>query len=215
MLEKRIIPVGPFAANCIVLWGEERKAWIIDPGADADIIESFLGSKNLIPCLAAYTHGHFDHVNASIALAKRWPSLAFHVGRGDEPMLGHPANCWPPDYVPMPRPANLVCDLQEGSVLEGGGINAHILHTPGHTPGGVCFHFEEDKLLLTGDTLFAGSCGRTDFPGGSMKQLQNSLARLKTLPPETEVVAGHGLPTTIGREIAQNPYLQGEGAFYE
>ena len=123
-------------------------------------------------------------------------------------MLGHPQNAWPPDYPLAPRPATLAADLTEGSTLTAGGLSAKIVSTPGHTPGSVCLHFEDAQLMLTGDTLFAGSCGRTDFPGGSMAQMKASLKRLAAFPPETEVIAGHGMPTTIAREVETNPYME-------
>ena len=97
----------------------------------------------------------------------------------------------------------------EGAILSAGGLSARVLATPGHTPGGICLHFESEHLLLTGDTLFAGSCGRTDFPGGSMTTLSKSLKRLTALPPETDVIPGHGCATTIARELASNPFLKG------
>ena len=102
----------------------------------------------------------------------------------------------------------LLVVLIEGAILSAGGLSARIIATPGHTPGGVCLHFEKDRLLLTGDTLFAGSCGRTDFPGGSMTTLSKSLKRLAALPPETDVIPGHGVATTIARELAANPFLK-------
>ncbi len=208
MLKKKILPLGAIAANCIVLWNEGDSAcWIVDPGQDADDLTSFLDDNGLVPALIALTHGHFDHIGAVPGLLARWPELPVHIGPGDVPMLGHPQNAWPPDYPLAPRPATLAADLSEGAVLAAGGISATVLSTPGHTPGSVCLHFVEANLLITGDTLFAGSCGRTDFPGGSMPQMHASLKRLATLPPETEVIAGHGMPTNIGREVETNPYM--------
>ena len=107
----------------------------------------------------------------------------------------------------MQKPATLVADLVDGATLTAGGLTAQVIATPGHTPGGACFLFAEQKLLLTGDTLFAGSCGRTDFPGGDMAAMRESLRRLASLPPETRVIPGHGEETTIGRERATNPYM--------
>ena len=208
MLKKKTLPLGAIAANCIVLWNDGDSAcWIVDPGQDADDLIAFLDANSLTPTLVALTHGHFDHIGAVPGLLARWPGLPVHIGPGDVPMLGHPQNAWPPDYPFAPRPATLVADLSEGFTLTAGGISATVLSTPGHTPGSVCLHFADANLLLTGDTLFAGSCGRTDFPGGSMTQMHTSLKRLATLPPETEVISGHGMPTSIGRETASNPYM--------
>ena len=208
MLKKKIMPLGAIAANCIVLWNEGgSECWIVDPGQDADDLMAFLDENGLVPSLVVLTHGHFDHIGAVPGLLARWPALPVHIGPGDVPMLGHPQNAWPPDYPLAPRPATLAADLSDGAVVTAAGLSATVLSTPGHTPGSVCLHFLDDHLLLTGDTLFAGSCGRTDFPGGSMPQMQASLKRLATLPPETEVIAGHGMPTSIGREVKTNPYM--------
>ena len=116
-------------------------------------------------------------------------------------------NAWGSEYAATERPKTLVEDLTEGATLSAGGITAKILATPGHTPGGVCLQFEAESLLLSGDTLFAGSCGRTDFPGGSMTTLAESLRRLAKLPPAMVVVPGHGASTTIGREVETNPFM--------
>lgn len=208
-MQKKILPLGAIAANCIVLWNEgSSDCWIVDPGQDADDLVAFLDGQGLTPSLVALTHGHFDHIDAVPGLLSRWPRLPVHVGPGDVPMLGHPQNAWPPDYPLAPKPATLVADLADGYELSGGGLSAKILSTPGHTPGSVCLYFEPEHLLLSGDTLFAGSCGRTDFPGGSMPQMRASLKRLAALPPDTDVIAGHGMPTTIGREVASNPYME-------
>ena len=207
-LKKKIMPLGSIAANCIVLWNEGSSAcWIVDPGQDVADLTAFLDEQGLTPAVVVLTHGHFDHIGAVPGLLAKWPDLPVHIGPGDVMMLGHPQNAWPPDYPCAPKPTTLVADLTEGSMLSAGGISAKILSTPGHTPGSVCLYFEDEHLLLTGDTLFAGSCGRTDFPGGSMPQMKASLKRLATLPPETNVIAGHGTPTTIAREVASNPFI--------
>jgi len=207
-MKKKILPLGSIAANCIVLWNEgSSDCWIVDPGQDSGDLIAFLAESGLTPAVIVLTHGHFDHVGAVPGLLAKWPDLPVHIGPGDVVMLGHPQNAWPPDYPRTPKPATLVADLTEGSTLSAGGISAKILSTPGHTPGSVCLFFEDERLLLTGDTLFAGSCGRTDFPGGSMPQMKASLKRLATLPQDTAVIAGHGTPTSIGREVASNPYM--------
>lgn len=208
MMEKEVLPLGPIEANCIILWSDPAKAWIVDPGADAEVIAGFCERRGLVPGLVALTHGHFDHIGAVPGLVAKWPGLAVHLAPADEKIAFSPLNAWPPHYSATPRPATLVADLVEGAVLECGGLSAKVLSTPGHTPGSVCLHFEREELILTGDTLFAGSCGRTDFPGGSMKDMGASLKRLATLPPSTEVVPGHGAATTIAREVESNPFMQ-------
>ena len=202
------MPLGAIGANCVVLWEDPAAAWIVDPGAEPEAINAFLEKKGLTPALVLLTHGHFDHIGALDGLLARDPGLPVHIGPGDVPMIGHPQNAWPPDYEVVKKPASLVADLVDGATLTAGGLTMHVIATPGHTPGGACFLFTEQKLLLTGDTLFEGSCGRTDFPGGNQRQLNESLRRLAVLDPELMVVPGHGSITTIAREVASNPFLQ-------
>lgn len=207
-MNKKILPLGSLAANCVVLWNEgARDCWLVDPGGDCDALLAFLAEKGLTPAFVALTHGHFDHIGALSGLMAKWPTLPVHIAPGDAPMIGHVMNVWPPDYPGVAKPKTLVADLTDGAALTGGGLTAEVLSTPGHTPGSVCLHFKADNLLLTGDTLFAGSCGRTDFPGGSMPEMQKSLARLAKLDPKTAVVPGHGMTTSIGREVESNPYM--------
>lgn len=207
-MERRILPLGAIGANCVILWEDPAAAWIVDPGAEPEAICAFLEKKGLTPALILFTHGHFDHIGAVDGLLARYPNIPVHIGPGDVPMIGHPQNAWPPDYEAVKKPATLVADLVDGATLSAGGLTAQVIATPGHTPGGACFLFAGQKLLLTGDTLFEGSCGRTDFPGGSPRQLNESLRRLAGLDPELTVVPGHGSITTIAREVASNPFLQ-------
>lgn len=204
------IPLGPFATNCIVLAADEHAAncWLVDPGADAEDLIAFLDEKKMVPTRVLFTHGHFDHIGAVPGLLTRWPSLPVHIHPADEPMLGNELNAWPPDYVLAPRPATLVADLADNMVIEGDGLACKVLHVPGHTPGGVCFYFESAALALTGDTLFAGSCGRTDFPGGNMQQMSASLKRLAALDESTAFIPGHGCGGIIGYERKHNPFIQ-------
>ena len=207
-MHRKIIPTGSIAANCAVLWNDDS-CWIVDPGQDAADILAFLDEHSLRPALVALTHGHFDHIGGLPGILERYPDLPVHVAAEDIPYIGNPMNAWPPDYECVARPATLIGDLKDGMTLSAGGVSARVLSTPGHTPGSVCLLFEDadGALLLSGDTLFAGSCGRTDFPGGSMAAMKASLARLAKLPPETVVQPGHGATTTIGREVASNPYM--------
>jgi glyoxylase-like metal-dependent hydrolase (beta-lactamase superfamily II) len=207
-MQIKVLPLGPIEANCVILWEDPAKAWIIDPGAEADKVKEFLSENLLTPALVIATHGHFDHIGAIPELLKSYEGLKFHIGPGDEAMIGHPDNAWAPYYPRIEKPSGILADLTDGAILEEGGLCAKVIATPGHTPGGVCLYFDKQALLITGDTLFAGSCGRTDFPGGSMPTLMASLAKLSVLPPETAVISGHGPETTIGQELVVNPYLQ-------
>lgn len=189
--------------NCtVVSLGE--KAWIVDPGGEGARIAAILARRRLSPQAILLTHAHFDHIGAIPALQKAFPGLPVFVHAADTAMFGHPFNQMPPEYPSIGVPAN-IRGLDE---LDVPGMEA--IHTPGHTPGGTCYYFPEfdgAPLLLSGDTLFAGSAGRTDFPGGSMSALTDSLNRLAELPDETVVIPGHGCATTIGAEKASNPFM--------
>lgn len=191
--------VGLYAVNSTLLI-VNGEAWIVDPGAEATFLAAQLKKRELPLGAILLTHAHFDHIGAVNELERRFPGVPVYVGEKDIPVLTHPFNQLPPDYPAIRRPEN----LRSAALLEG----VEVIDTPGHTPGGVCYHFVEDKLLLAGDTLFAGSVGRTDFPGGDMATLMSSLEKLKTLPDDTLVIPGHGRYTTIGEEKASNPFLQ-------
>ena len=203
MLQHKTIPVGSYCVNCLILW-QETDALIVDPGQDADLIVSFLSDHGLAPQAILFTHGHFDHIGGLPGLLAKYPDLPVYAHPSDGPMFGHPMNQMPPEYPCVAKPANLR-DIREAPAAFPG-FAFQVLETPGHTPGSVCLKFGD--LLLSGDTLFAGSCGRTDFPGGSMAAMRRSLAALATLPPKTDVIPGHGPATTIGREVAENPFME-------
>lgn len=202
----KVLPVGAYEANCSILWKDPKQAWVIDPGADAPSILAALRAEGLTPALVVLTHAHFDHVSALNALLAEFPvSVLLHPN--DVEFAFSPLNAMPP-YKMTTRPVSLVTDKQDGDLITCGGVTARVIHTPGHTPGGWCLYFEQDNLLVAGDTLFAGSVGRTDFPGGSWTALEGSLAKLKQLPDHTRVICGHGPETTLGVEKRNNPYLK-------
>jgi glyoxylase-like metal-dependent hydrolase (beta-lactamase superfamily II) len=202
MVSHHTIPVGAYEANCTVLWNG-ADALVVDPGQDCEDILAFLGARGLALKGIVLTHCHFDHVNAIPGLLAKHPGVAVYAHPSDHVMFGHPMNRNPPDYPGVGRPENLrdVRSIAEDFPEFG----FEVFETPGHTPGSVCIRLGE--LLLSGDTLFAGSCGRTDFPGGSMADMRRSLASLAKLPPETRVVPGHGPSTTIGFEVDNNPFM--------
>jgi glyoxylase-like metal-dependent hydrolase (beta-lactamase superfamily II) len=208
-MQYEILVVGAFEVNCVVLWADPSQAWVVDPGADAAAILDFLDSRKLQVGQIVLTHGHIDHISALDALLARFPApVCLHAA--DAQWAFTPFNRLPP-YLHVPaRPDKLQTDLGEGSALCSGKLVARIVHTPGHTPGGCCLWFEEDGLLISGDTLFADSVGRTDLPGGDWPEMRASLAKLRGLPDALIVIPGHGPTTTLGAEKRGNPYLTGQ-----
>ncbi|MDR2849103.1 MAG: MBL fold metallo-hydrolase [Verrucomicrobiota bacterium] len=204
-MQLEVIPVGAYGANCSVLWREPERAWVVDPGADGAALLGVLRERGLTPALVVLTHAHFDHVSAVNDILAAYP-VPVYLHEADASMAFSPMNAMPP-YPATRRPATLVTDKRDGDTLACGGLSATVIHTPGHTPGGWCLFFAAEKLLVAGDTLFAGSIGRTDFPGGNLKAMNASLQKLKALPDDTRVVCGHGPMTTIGAEKRSNPYL--------
>ena len=210
-MERLTIQVGGFEVNCSIL-GENGKAWIVDPGQEPDRIIDTLAKKGLEPAAVLLSHAHFDHIGAIPGLLAKFPDLPVFVHEKDAPMFGHPLNQLPPEYPSFAKPKNLK-SLEGLGSLEG----LEVIETPGHTPGGVCYYFPNFQtsqtskplhLLLSGDTLFAGSVGRTDLPGGDMATLMDSLRKLTALPDDTLVIPGHGPHTTIAAEKRGNPFLQ-------
>ena len=204
-MKRTTIQVGTFEVNCSIL-SENGQAWIVDPGQEADRILDILKDQGLAPAGILLTHAHFDHIGAVPALQKAYPDLKVYVHANDRQVIVHPMNQLPPDYPPVACPKNLVT-LATGTKIDGL-ADLQILETPGHTPGGICYFFASEKLLLSGDTLFAGSVGRTDLPGGDMATLMDSLKKLMSLPDDTTVIPGHGSFTTIAAEKRGNPFLQ-------
>ncbi len=199
-MERLTLEVGGYGVNCTIL-SDEGLAWIVDPGHEGERIRELLAKKGLEPAAILLTHAHFDHITGIADLQTAFPELPVYIHPADRVMFGHPFNQMPPEYPSIGVPKNLK-DIAELSLK-----NVNVIHTPGHTPGGVCYYVKDLDLLLSGDTLFAGSIGRTDFPGGNMSDMLNSLKRLMELPEETLVIPGHGGMTTIGDEKKTNPYL--------
>ena len=202
-------PVGPLRCNCTILGDETSgEAMVVDPGDNVPQILSFLAKHQLTLKQIVVTHGHIDHVGGAARLKKATGAPVL-LNQNDLPLLETMDEQAGWLGVPTPEVEAPDASADEGMTAGIAGHAAQILHTPGHTQGSICLHFAPEKLLLAGDTLFAGSIGRTDLPGGDGKQILRSLhERVLTLADETRVIPGHGPVTTIGRERATNPFLK-------
>lgn len=214
-MEIRKFEFNLFEENTYVIWDEATaQAAVVDPGMaeateSAELI-SFCSSRKLDVKFILLTHAHVDHTFGVEALQEWMPGLPVVAHKDDAflaAILSQQAQMF---GLPMRLPA-LSFDrmVTDGSVLTLGGEEIKVISTPGHSPGGVCYYVPESKFVLTGDTLFAGSVGRTDLPGGNGSILIHSIInKLMTLPADTVVYSGHGPATTIGREKLENPYIR-------
>jgi len=204
-----ILPVGPLQCNCSVIGDEAtREAMVIDPGDDIQDVLALVRKHNLQVKQIIVTHAHIDHVGGAMKLraATGAPILLNQNDYELLKMLDVQAS-----WLGMKDPGKVEIDqsLGQADTVKAGSLTAHVLHTPGHTEGSICLYFPLEKKLIAGDTLFAGSIGRTDLPGGSFDKIMNSLReKVLALPDETVVVPGHGSLTTIGEERESNPFLR-------
>ena len=201
-----VMPVGPLAANCIVVWDSgSKEGMVIDPGGEPETIMDFIEKEDISVKIIICTHAHFDHVGAVPEIKERTGApvavhkdeMELYEGVKDQAAL------WGYTLAPLP-PADRL--LEDGDCLEAGQLRFRVLHTPGHSPGGICLY--GDGVLITGDTLFLGSIGRTDFYGGNYGLIMKSLAKLAAFPPQTVILPGHGPSSTIGNELKNNPFCQ-------
>ncbi len=201
------LTVGPLGTNCYVLWDRStRTTAVIDPGGDAARIREVILSNRLKPNSILLTHGHPDHCFAAGYIAGEYGAeIYMHEADIDQVDLLLPTLAMVYDVSSFVKLSPLKF-LKNGDVLSLGESSISVIHTPGHSPGGVCF--VTDAGVFCGDTIFAGSIGRTDFPGGDHDQLIASIkTKLLTLPDTTPLLPGHGPATTVGRERATNPFL--------
>jgi glyoxylase-like metal-dependent hydrolase (beta-lactamase superfamily II) len=205
-----ILPVGPLQCNCSVIGDEAtREALVIDPGDDIEGVLALVRKHNLQVKQIVITHAHIDHVGGAMKLraATGAPILLNQNDYALLKMLDVQA-AW--IGVPPPGKVDIDSSLGQADTVKAGSLTANVMHTPGHTEGSICLYFPDQKKLIAGDTLFAGSIGRTDLPGGSFDKIINSLhEKVLALPDETVVVPGHGPLTTIGEERESNPFLVG------
>ncbi len=204
-----ILPVGPLQCNCSIIGDEvSHEAMVIDPGDDVADVLAIIKKHNLTVKQIVITHAHIDHVGGAMKLRATTgaPILLNHNDYTLLKMLDLQA-----DWIGMQSPGKVEIDhsLNEPDTVKAGSLIANVMHTPGHTEGSICLYFPAEKKLISGDTLFAGSIGRTDLPGGSFEKIMGSLHdKLLSLPDETAVVPGHGPLTSIGAEREANPFLK-------
>lgn len=202
------LEVGPLSVNCyIVACEQSREGVVIDPGGDVEMIISLVEQLGLKIHTIINTHGHFDHLGGNRkALEAFGAKLLIH--QADAPMLGRSAEVALRYGLQGENSPEADAFLVDGMVVIFGTGRMKVLHTPGHTLGGCCLYFEDERIVITGDTLFADSIGRTDLPGGSHEQLLESIrTKLFTLPDKVTAYPGHGPQTTIGHEKSCNPYF--------
>jgi hydroxyacylglutathione hydrolase len=202
-------PVGPLQCICTLLGDEStREAIVIDPGDEVERIHRRLGDLGLELKQILITHAHIDHVGGALKL-KHLTGAPILLNENDLPLLQMMDEQAGWLGVPTPETAPPDEGLVDNQRVGLESFPARVIHTPGHTQGSVCLHFVPLKMVIAGDTLFAGSIGRTDLPGGNSDQILDSIhTRLLKLPDETRVIPGHGRATTIGAERRTNPFLQ-------
>ena len=207
-MQRETFPVGPLQCNCSILYDAAAgDATVVDPGGDLLKITAFLAAHRLQLRQIVVTHAHLDHIAGAAILAQQTGA----------PVLYHQADLFQLGWmeqqaawmgVPTPAVKPPDTSAEDGVQLQVGSETGLVLHTPGHTGGSISLHFPQSSLLLAGDTLFRGSIGRTDLPGGDSNLILRSIrGKLLPLPEDTVVVAGHGAETTIGEERDRNPFL--------
>ena len=203
--------LGDYETNCYILRENDsaKDCLVIDIGLGFTTLIDFLIQNKFKPAAVILTHGHIDHIAGVAALRTEFPDTKVYIHKLDAEMLTEPGSnlsamtgqlftTQPPDLV-----------IEDKSIIDQAGIKLEVLHTPGHTPGGICLYSAEEGIVFTDDALFADSVGRTDFPGGSMTQLINGIrTKLLILPDDTIVYPSHGPSSTIAREKAHNQFLQ-------
>jgi glyoxylase-like metal-dependent hydrolase (beta-lactamase superfamily II) len=200
--------VGPLQENSYVVGDPEtRDAAIVDPGDEPEAIEALVAARGLVPRFVINTHAHIDHAGAVAALKARY-GIPFFLHPGDRRWLEGLATQAAMFGLATPPVPDVDRWLADGDELSVGSRAFRVIHTPGHTPGGCSLFFAADRVLFTGDTLFAGSVGRTDLPGGSWDELEASI-REKLFPLGDDVVfhSGHGPASTLGDERRANPFV--------
>jgi len=199
------IEVGPLQTNAYIFYSaDSRQCYVIDPGAEAGRIIGQIEREKLEPLAVILTHGHADHLGAAAELLGRF-RIPLWVHEGDEKTMFGEINREIAAMFAMALPPAAERLLKDGETIGSGDLALTVVHSPGHTPGSILLH--SGNLLFTGDTLFRGDIGRTDLPGGDDGHMRSSLNRIRTFPPATVILPGHGESSTLQQELVSNPYL--------
>ena len=195
----QILQLGPIWTNCNLLCDETEKLCAeVDPGGDSARVAAAVVDTGCAPCAILLTHGHYDHTGGVAELRAKWPDVPMYLNHRDQ----YEGDAYLQQLFP---PVPGAKDYDEGDTIQVGGLTVDVMATPGHSEGSVTLRCGD--VLLCGDTLFAGSCGRTDFPGGSVKKIMASLKRLGSLEGDLQVYPGHMETSTLDQERSWNPYL--------
>jgi len=212
MIQVEVFPFNPLQVNTLVLFDETRECVIIDAACmdqpEQEKLVSFIEKNQLKPVKLLNTHGHFDHI-MGVSFFKKKYGLQFEAHSADQPIMNFAVNQSAMFGIPMNESPVIDKSLEDGEIIRFGTSELTVIHTPGHSPGGVVFYSEKDKIAITGDTLFYTSIGRTDLPLGNYDDLMNSIkSKLMVLPGDVKVYAGHGPATNIAFEQANNPFIR-------
>ena len=199
-------PVGQIGTNCYIIFREQlKKAIIVDPGDEGEFILEECRKLSVTPEAILLTHGHFDHIMAVNEIKQAFPEIVIYAGENEKMLLNDSS-------VNLSTNIGRLCSIEadhyvtDGETIDPAGILTHVIATPGHTEGSVCYYMKEEDVLISGDTLFLESLGRTDFPTGDQLKIIGSIrGKLFPLPGDTMVYPGHGSVTTIGHEKSYNP----------
>jgi hydroxyacylglutathione hydrolase len=211
MISIKSFEFSPIQENTYVLYNEFNECIIIDPGcyydAEKETLVAFITEKKLTPTMLLNTHCHLDHVFGNKMVAEKY-NLTLQMHENEQPVLAYAPTSGLMYNIPFDNYEGDFIFLNDGNIVKLGADELQVLLTPGHSPGSISFYCAKDKFIISGDVLFRNSIGRTDLPGGNHAQLIQSIKeKLMTLPEDTKVYSGHGVPTTVGYESRNNPYL--------